>query len=90
MAVRPITPEEKQKLSVDDGAVVSEVKPYGEASNRGIGQNLVILEADRKEVRTPSDLKKIIDARKPGDSILMRLKAQDGSTRYVAVKLPKE
>jgi serine protease Do len=90
MAVRPITPEEKQKLSVDGGAVVSEVKPYGEASNRGIGQNLVILEADRKEVRTPSDLKKIIDARKPGDSILMRLKAQDGSTRYVAVQLPKE
>jgi|WetSurMetagenome_2_1015567.scaffolds.fasta_scaffold87332_1 serine protease Do len=90
MTVRPITPEEKKKLSVDGGAVVTEVKPYGEAFSRGIGQNLVILEADRKDVKSPSDLKKIVDARKPGDSILMRLKAQDGSTRYVAVQLPKE
>ena len=33
---------------------------------------------------------KIVDGRKPGDSLLLRLKRPDGSTAYIAVQLPKE
>ena len=90
MSVRPLTPEEKKKQSIEGGAVVTEVKPYGEAFNRAIVQNSVIVEADRKEVKTPADLKKVIEGRKAGDSILLRVKRTDGSTQYVAVQLPKE
>jgi serine protease Do len=89
MSVRPLTPDEKKKQSIDGGAVVTEVKPYSEAFNRSITKDALIVEADRKEVRTPGDLKKIIDSRKPGDSILLRLKQPDGTTRYVAVQLQK-
>jgi S1-C subfamily serine protease len=66
------------------------VKPYGEAFNRGIGQNDVIVEADKKEVKSPSDLKRALDARKGGDSMLLRVKRQNGATAYVAVQIPKE
>jgi serine protease Do len=90
MSVRALTPDEKKKASVEGGAMVSDVRPYGEASNRQITPNAVIVEADRKDVKSPGDLKKIVDGRKPGDSILLRLKGLDGSTRYVAVQLPKE
>ena len=37
-----------------------------------------------------AELKKIIDARKPGDSILLRVKHPGGPTTYVAIQLPKE
>jgi len=90
MSVRPLTSEEKKKQSVDGGAVVTEVKPYSEAFNRGIVQNGVIVEADRKEVKSPADLKKVIESRKAGDSILLRLKRPDGGTAFIAVQLPKE
>jgi len=90
MSVRPLTSEEKKSQSVDGGALVTEVKPYSEAFNRGIVQNGVIVEADRKEVKSPSDLKKVIESRKSGDSILLRLKRPDGATAFIAVQLPKE
>jgi serine protease Do len=90
MSVRSLTPEEKEKQSVDGGALVTDVKPFGEAANRNIGRNAIILEADRKEVGSAADLKKIIESHKPGDSILLRLKFSNGVTNYAAVQLPKE
>ncbi|MBM2846008.1 MAG: Trypsin-like serine protease, partial [Bacteroidetes bacterium] len=90
MSVRSLTPEEKEKQSVDGGALVTEVKPYSEAFNRNIGKNAIILEADRKQVSSAGDLKKIIESHKPGDSILLRLKFSNGVTNYAAVQLPKE
>ena len=90
MSVRPLTAEEKSKESIGSGAVVTDVKPYSEAFNRGIVKNAVIVEADRNEVRSPGDLKKVIESRKAGDSILLRVKRPDGATQYVAVQLPKE
>ncbi len=90
MSVRPLTADEKKAQSVDGGAVVAEVKPFGEAAKQNIAQNSIILEADRKEISSPSDLKKVIDSRKPGDSILLRLKFPNGVTNYTAVQLPRE
>ncbi len=90
MSVRALTDEEKKENSLEGGAIVTDVKPYSEAYNRGLSQNTVILEADRKEVRSPGDLKKVVDSRKPGDSILLRVKSSTGVTTYLALQLPKE
>jgi serine protease Do len=88
LSVRSMTPEEKKEMEIDRGVIVADVKPYGEAFNRAIGKNMVIVEADRKQVNSPGDLKKIIDARKPGDSVLLRVKSDRG-TSFVAVQIPK-
>ncbi|MBI4535254.1 MAG: PDZ domain-containing protein, partial [Ignavibacteriae bacterium] len=90
MTVRPITSDERKDVGVDKGVVVSDVKPYSEAFNRGILSNYIIVEADRREVNSPSDLKRIIEARKPGDSVLLRVKRTDGATVFVAVQIPKK
>jgi serine protease Do len=90
MSVRPMTSDEKSKDGDQGGAVVSEVKPFSEAADRGIQKNYVIVEADRKDVKSPVDLKKVIESHKPGDSILLRLRRPDGGSAYIAVQLPKE
>lgn len=90
LSIRALTSDEKKSAEVENGVIVTEVKPYSEAFNRAIEQNSVIVEADRKEVSSPSDLKRIVDGRKPGDSILLRLKRPKGGTAYIAVQLPKE
>jgi serine protease Do len=88
LSVRSMTPDEKKELDVDRGVIVADVKPYGEAFNRAIGKNMVIVEADRKQVNSPSELKKVIDGRKAGDSVLLRIRSERG-TSFVAVQIPK-
>jgi serine protease Do len=89
-SARALTPAEKQELKVDKGVLVTGVKPYSEAFKQSIGDNDVILEADRKEVNTPADLKGIISSRKPGDSVLLRIKREgDAGTAFVAVQIPE-
>jgi serine protease Do len=89
LTIRPLTSDEKKSAEVEQGVIVSEVKPYSEAFSRNIRSNDIILEADRKPVTSPSDLKKTVEARKPGDSILLRVKGATGQAYYTAVQIPK-
>lgn len=90
LSVRPLTSDEKKSAEVDKGVLVADVKQFGEAFNRDVRANDIIVEADRKEVQSPNDLKKTIESHKPGDSILLRIKRGNGTNYYAAVQLPKE
>jgi serine protease Do len=90
MSIRSLSTDEKKEVDVESGVVVTDVRPYGEAFSRGVASNDVIVEADRKEIRSPRDMEKIIESHKPGDSILLRVKRQNGSSAFVAVQLPEK
>lgn len=77
----------KENFDVKQGAYVSKVKRYSLAEQRGLAPNGVIIKADRKEIKSPSDLKKIIDSKKAGETILLHLKYKD-QTRIVAFEIP--
>jgi serine protease Do len=87
MTVRAMTADERKEAEVDHGVLVSDVKQFGEAAERGIGKNDVIVEADRKPVSTPGELKKAIGSRKSGDAILLRIK-REGQMAYLAIQIP--
>jgi serine protease Do len=90
LSVRALTPEEKKQLSVERGVLVTEVKPYSEAYDRFLAENDVIVEADRKEINAPADLKKVFDSHKPGDSVLLRVKRKDSDQiAFAAIQIPK-
>jgi serine protease Do len=89
LTVKPLSSDQKDKLKIDHGILVTDVKSYSEAYNRGLQEGDVILEADKKEVTSPKELKSIIENKKAGDAILLRIKRQDGSTRFLAVQIPK-
>lgn len=88
MSVRAMTDGEQDAAKVDHGVVVASVKPYSEAFERNIREKLVILEADNKPVRSPKDLKKIFEGKKPGDSVLLRMKSPSGASFFTAVEIP--
>ncbi|MEW6509484.1 MAG: Do family serine endopeptidase [Bacteroidota bacterium] len=88
MSVRALTPDERKEMEVNHGVLVTDVKLYGEAFNRYIAKNSVIIEADRRPVNSPADLKKAVEGRKPGDSLLLRVKTDRGIS-FVAVQIPK-
>jgi serine protease Do len=88
--VRSLTPQEKSSLKSESGVFVSEVKPFSEANKRGIGTGDVVLEADRKQIDTPGDLKRAIDSRKGGESVLLRVRRKaDGAAAFFAIQIPK-
>jgi serine protease Do len=89
MTVRALTAREKESLGLDRGVVVSDVRPYSEAFNRLIRQNQIILDADRKEVTSPAQFKKIVASHKPGDSLLLRVRLDETNTTFVALQIPK-
>jgi len=90
MTVRSLTPQERKEADVSGGVFVQDVRPYSEAFERNVQKNAIILEADRKPVNSPADLKKVIEERKPGDSILLRLKRPGGGIFFAAIQIPKQ
>jgi len=90
MTVRSMTETERKKYGVENGVVVSDVKQFGEAYKRQIGENDVIVEVDRKEVSSPAELRKTVESRKTGESVLLRLKRPDGTAYYTAIQVQAE
>ncbi|MFC2130307.1 PDZ domain-containing protein, partial [Bacteroidota bacterium] len=86
--VSPLTKDAKKNLDVKTGALITGVERYSEAAQRGLAPNGIITKADGKKVKSPSDLKKIIEAKSPGDGILMHVKYKD-SNRIVAIAIPE-
>lgn len=89
MTVRSLTPEQKKQYEVDNGVLVTDVKSLSEAANRNLARNDVIIEADRKAVNSAKDLKNIIEKKKPGDSVLLRVKKANGQMSFLAVQIPQ-
>ncbi|MCK5573034.1 MAG: PDZ domain-containing protein, partial [Bacteroidetes bacterium] len=88
ISVRSMTASEKAELGSSGGVIVAKVKRYSEAFNRGIRENQVIVEADRKQLESPSQLKRIVDGHKAGESLLLRIQVED-QTAFVAVQIPE-
>ncbi len=85
--VEPPTSELKKSLDVEYGVFVSSVERYGEASKRGLFRGGVIQKAGREEIRSISDLKKVLNSKKSGDAVLLHVRYED-SNRIVALEIP--
>lgn len=78
-----------KEREVTSSVIVSDLKGFSEAANRGLRVNDIILEADRKPIGTVTDFEKIVKSKKPGDALMLRVKGAQGGTRFVAVMIPK-
>jgi len=87
LTLRDMNSSEREAFGVNKGVVVSEVIPYSEAFNRQIGRNDAVVEVDRQEVKSASDVKGIVESKHSGDSVLFRMKRPDGSTYFAAVQI---
>jgi serine protease Do len=88
-SVKELSSAAKKEAKVERGVVVDNVKQLSEGYNRGLAEGDIILEADKKELNSPKDLRNIIDKHKPGDAILLRVyKANSGNTAFTAVQIP--
>lgn len=79
-----------KERDVNSPVLVSSVKTYSEAFNRGLRENDIILEADRKPVGSTAEFEKIVKSKGRGDALMLRVKGPQGAARFVAVMIPKQ
>jgi putative serine protease PepD len=68
------------------GASVAEVRAGTPAADAGLENGDVVTEVDGKPVRSADELRELVDARSPGDTVELTVK-RDGGTRTLKVEL---
>ncbi len=87
VGVSDLTSAQKDKLGISEGVVVTSVDKYSDAFMRGLGQGMVIVEANKRKITTPDDLADAIRGKQSGDSVLLKVVTADGQERIIAVKI---
>jgi serine protease Do len=88
-SVTPLSGDQKSSFGVSQGVFVTKVERSGRMAYRGLRSNTVILKADGKEITSPSQLRKIISAKSPGDGVMFVVKNGDGSKQAISVQMPE-
>jgi len=87
LALREPTPAERQSRNLDasQGVLVEGVAPESPAAEAGVHAGDVILEVNRKPVRSVEALQKAVAATPAGKPLLLLLRPADGSDRFTAL-----
>jgi serine protease Do len=87
LTVQRLTPQMAESLGLErvEGVVVSAVEPASAADEAGIRRGDIIVEVDRKAVRTVDDYKKAIAGARKGRGVLFLVRRGD-STLFLALK----
>ncbi len=85
--VMPLDEKAKENLDVSNGAFISSVKQAGPAARKGITTNGVIVSVSGQPVKSVADLKKILESKKPGEAVLLKIKYKD-SMRAIPLGIP--
>lgn len=83
---REITAAESRKYQLPQGVLVVLISQGGAAQNSGIKSGDVIVEFDGEEIETDDKLIELIDSKKPGDEVKVKV-YRDGEYKSFDVKL---
>lgn len=88
IVVTPLDDKLKETFDVKSGVYLKDVKNRTFRLERGLAPGGVIVKVDDQEINSVSQFKKIIESKKPGEAILLRIKYKDSSA-LVAIEVPE-
>jgi len=88
MTVKDLTNSEKNSLQVKNGIVITKVERFGKAFEQGLGEGVVITEANQIKIDSVSDFETIIEKNK-GKAILLKVTSKKGVKRLLGLEIPK-
>jgi len=93
LEVRPIAPADRERLGLeqnDSGLIVADLEPDSDLARKGLQEGDMIVEADFKLVRSAGDLAgAVASAVKETRPIVLKVRTQNGRSRYVAAELKR-
>ncbi len=81
--VEALTKEQKNKFDVKNGVIVKDVVSYSPANQRGLRRGMVITKIDRNDVKTTGQLKKVIESKKSGETVLLNIMISNSNLMLV-------
>jgi serine protease Do len=90
LTLRQLDSEIKNQREVEGGVLIQNIASLSPAQQRGLVRGDIIVEADRKKVNNLTDFRTVIDSKKPGDALMLRVQGADKNYRFVALSIPKE
>jgi Do/DeqQ family serine protease len=86
LAVQPLSPETAARLglSVKEGLLVVQVEPGGPAADAGLAEGDILLEANRRSLRSANDLQAALK----GSDAVAFLVNRRGQTFFAAIRIP--
>jgi serine protease Do len=90
ISVIALTPSlaRRQDLRVQEGLLISEVRPSSEAERKGLAAGDVILEINRRKASRVQDLETVLKQARPGDPLMLLIhREQDGGVQETIVTL---
>jgi serine protease Do len=87
MELQDLTPElaAKLKIHAEHGVVVTDVQPGSAAEKAGLTGGMVIVEANRKAVKSAADLARMLDEKSLAKGVLLLVRGEQGS-RFVVLQ----
>lgn len=85
LTVQEVPAELARRLRTRGGVLVAEVEPGGPAATAGVAAGDVLLEINRRPIRSVAEFREVVRALRPGEMTLLRLQRGDTAI-YVAVR----
>ena len=91
LAVQTVTPDIARSLGLDQaqGVIVSSVRPGSPAADAGLLRGDVILEVNRRAIKSAAELQKTIDNAKAGANLLFLVR-RSGNNLFLAMNVPEK
>lgn len=90
--VQGLDSDARKKFDRTTGVLVTDVKQFSPAFENNLRPNVVIFEARKGgtvlKIESVGDLKKIINALGPGESVLLRVQTDNGDTAFIPIEGP--
>jgi len=87
LTVSDLSEDLAKKYKVENGIYVKEVKRFSKAANQRLSTGLVIVEVDKKEIKSVEEFEDTINS-KSGDAILLKVQQQNGDTFFIGLEIP--
>jgi len=87
ISVSELTGNIKSQYDVQNGVLITTVKNFSEAYNRGLRAGFIILEADKKPVENVDELSDILNKKSKGDVIILKVMIQNKEIRLIALEI---
>jgi serine protease Do len=83
--LQELTPSEARSLGLEYGLMVTKVRSGGLAASAGLEKGEIVVEANRKPMRSLRDFAEVVADLEGGDSLLLLVRSR-GGTRFVVIR----
>lgn len=88
LTVKNLTNNDKTEFKLDNGILITNVKPFSNAEDQRLFAGLVIIEANKEKVNNVNDFRRIVDEKR-GSALLIKVVDKDGNNRFVGIEIPE-